>query len=398
MTTKPDRKSKIIGSIIVILIAAGLFVIGTYLSLVFLFSGRLIYFLPMVITFIVFILFLFVRFVFAKKSKGLNWTITACVVVFAGVIVYQEATLYYKNHAGQIGSEVDLRQYQPFTDNSKAVYLGEPINLQLTENLPRLDGATALYPIYAAFVQAVYPKRQYNPYLLADSIVLSTKTSTAYDRLFANKTDIIFVAAPSAEQTARAKSMGLTMELTAIGHEAFVFFVNKSNPINNLSIEQIQAIYSGKLTHWDQLSPKKFLSRGEIIPFQRPQNSGSQSALERIMGDIEIITPIKERVVGGMGGIINQTAEYTNYKNAIGYSYLFFAQTMVANNKIRILKINGIEANHDTISNDTYPFTASFYAVTIKEHKTNDNVDRFIDWILSPQGQTIIEKTGYVPL
>ncbi len=71
---------------------------------------------------------------------------------------------------------------------------------------------------------------------------------------------------------------------------------------------------------------------------------------------------------------------------------------MVSNNKIRILRIEGIEPNKETIKNKSYPLSGAFYAVTVKEHRSNKNVDLLIQWILSSQGQKIIEKTGYLPL
>ena len=108
--------------------------------------------------------------------------------------------------------------------------------------------------------------------------------------------------------------------------------------------------------------------------------------------------PREEEVVGGMGGIIHQTAAYTNYKNAIGFSFLFYTTQMVANEKIRILKIEGIEPNKKTIRNNKYPFSGTFYAVTINENESNKNVNKLIEWILSPQGQRIVEETGYVRL
>lgn len=395
MTKQRSKTDIIISIVVVLLMSAGIFLFGSFLALTFLFSGRLLYFYPMVATFVFFIAFLFAHFVFLKKIKALNYILVGCLVVFLGVVIYKESNILYDNYVGSVSAEVNLWQYRPFYDDSKAVSLNEAATLQLSDNLPRIDGATALYPLYAAFVQAVYPKGDYPPYSRTEPIVVSSKTGKAYDRLFDNQTNIIFVAGPSDEQVARAESLGLTMQLTPIGYEAFVFFVNKSNPIDNLSIAQIQGIYSGQLTHWQEISPQ---ISGKIIPFQRPKNSGSQSALERIMGDTLIITPIEEEVVSGMGGIIERTAEYKNYKKAIGYSYLFFASSMVANDKIKIVNIDGIAANHASIKDKTYPFAAAFYAVTIKEHNNNANIERFIEWILSAQGQKLVEKTGYVPL
>jgi phosphate transport system substrate-binding protein len=204
--------------------------------------------------------------------------------------------------------------------------------------------------------------------------------------------DVIFVARPSKDQLAEAKSKGLELKLTPIGYEAFVFFVNSKNKVDGLSTKQIQDIYSGELTNWQDAGGKK----EKIRAFQRPDNSGSQTMLQKIMEGKNLMTPPKEDVVAGMGGIIERTSSYRNYKNAIGYSFLFFATEMIHNNQINLLKIDGVYPDKNTIKSKEYPFTAELYAVTT--NTKNPNVDSFIEWILSPQGQSLVEKTGYIPV
>ena len=113
------------------------------------------------------------------------------------------------------------------------------------------------------------------------------------------------------------------------------------------------------------------------------------------MGNIPIMEPPKEDVVSGMGGIIEQTAEYRNYENSIGFSFRYFASEMVKNGDIRFLEIDGVYPEIETIRNGTYPFIHEFYAVK-REGNKNPLVDQFIEWILSDQGQELVEKSGYV--
>nr|WP_237163496.1 substrate-binding domain-containing protein [Paenibacillus sp. BIHB 4019] len=171
-----------------------------------------------------------------------------------------------------------------------------------------------------------------------------------------------------------------------------MFFVNSRNEVQDLTLEQIQGIYAGELTNWKQVGGEK----EKIRPFQRRENSGSQTMLQKIMKDKQLIKPIEEDVNVDMGGIIKATANYRNYKNAIGFSFLFYATEMVHEQQIHLLQINGVEANRANIRNGTYPLTAPFYAITAGTD--NPKVQPFIDWILSPQGQYLIEKTGYTPL
>ena len=96
-----------------------------------------------------------------------------------------------------------------------------------------------------------------------------------------------------------------------------------------------------------------------------------------------------------MGGIIDEVSAYKNYNNAIGYTFRYYSTQMVKNNKIRLLEINGVEPTVETIRSGDYPITGDIYAITAGSD--NPHIDTFIDWILSEQGQEILEKTGYVP-
>jgi phosphate transport system substrate-binding protein len=118
--------------------------------------------------------------------------------------------------------------------------------------------------------------------------------------------------------------------------------------------------------------------------------------LETIMGDVQIIEPITENVLTFMLDIVNQTADFRNYRNALGYSFLFYATQMVRNDKIKLLSINNIFPSNETIRNGTYPYAYEFYAITTNTE--NENVNKFIEWILTEQGQYIVERTGYVPI
>jgi len=116
-----------------------------------------------------------------------------------------------------------------------------------------------------------------------------------------------------------ARENGVTVNLTPIGKEAFVFFVNKHNPVSNLTIQQIKGIYSGRITNWKKLGGRN----RNIRAYQRAKNSGSQTILESLLYDELIVEPIKESELTFMLDIINRTAAYRNYNNALGYSFFF---------------------------------------------------------------------------
>ena len=297
-----------------------------------------------------------------------------------------------------------LWQYEPFSEGTKAVSLEEQSTLRFhREDILRLDGATALYPVYAGFVQAVYPQGEYPLYDNTSEgygSVTCSGTVNAYERLITGRTDLIFAAAPSQEQLEMARRAAKELHLTPIGREAFVFFVNSRNPVEGLTVEQIQGIYTGQITNWNQVGGKN----QPIRPFQRLENSGSQSALLRLMDGLPLIEPEKEDRVGGMGGIIQQVASYRNYKNSIGFSFRFYASEMAANNQIRLLALDGVSPTKESIRDGSYPISDSFFAITAAPigapdpRVSNPNLNAFLDWILSEQGQQIVEDSGYVSI
>ena len=295
-----------------------------------------------------------------------------------------------------------LWQYEPFAPDTKAASLDDSSTLTLSEDaLLRLDGATALYPVYAGFVQAVYPQGEYPLYAATEDgcgLVTCSGTVDAYQRLIQGDTDLIFAAAPSQEQLDMAAQAEVELHLTPIGREAFVFFVNSKNPVEGLTVEEVQGIYTGQITNWSQVGGKN----QSIRPFQRQENSGSQSALLRLMEGLPLIEPEQEDRVGDMGGIIRDVADYRNYANAIGFSFRFYASEMEANDQIRLLALDGVAPTKETIRDGSYPISDSFYAVTAAPigqpdpRESDPQLDAFLRWILSEQGQRIIEASGYV--
>jgi phosphate transport system substrate-binding protein len=387
------RTGKILKILISVVLALGISVLVLITLILILFSTqREILGVILCILYVSIIAFLVLWNV--KNSKKVYWLLAVpvmCIAVGAAVIRYD---IYVKN-IPTVNEEFYVRRYEPFRDftreNNLLAKLDGESSLKIIDNLPILDGATALYPVYASFVQAVYPEAEYR---YSDELVLCSTTNGAYENLLEGEVDIIFCAGPSDKQVKQFNDKGLNLKLIPIGKEAFVFFVNKENPVDNVTVENIRGIYSGKIRNWNKLNGKF----QNIRAFQRPENSGSQTMLEKMMGNIPVIKPRKENVSYGMGGIINQVADYRNFSNAIGYSFLFYSTEMVKNDHIKLLAINGVFPSRETIRDQSYPFSYYFYAITVEGIEQNENTELFIEWILSEQGQELIQKTGYLPL
>lgn len=333
--------------------------------------------------------FLFtIPFLWVKNRKRYLYVFlsVACISAMSvgGIIIYDN---YIDSITINTTPSIDVNKYLPFDENSMIVqYNSKTLKFHTNDELPIIDGAAALFPVYSAFINAVYP----NTTRLNDGVFEYNNTVEGYKKLAEKKIDIFIGAQPSKEQVDYAEGLDTIFEYTQIGSEAFVFFVHKDNDINSLTTEQIKGIYSGEITNWKEVGGKD----KEIVPFQRNKNSGSQSMMLRFMGDTPMIAP-KLKESGEMGEIIEDVADYENRESSIGYSFRYYVEGIIKNPNIKLIAIDGINPNVDNIKNKTYPVIAPVYAMTYKDNP-NVNVQKMIEWIKSNEGQMIIEKTGYV--
>ena len=325
--------------------------------------------------------------IWLKKRKKFLIIWCICAAVYGAALGTNFGIIKYnKSITVNTSPNIVIPAYLPFEEDSKIVKTDSK-TLKLTENLPRIDGAAALFPVYSAFVNAVYP----NTTKLHDGIFEYNNTPDGYRLLAEKETDIFIGVYPSDEQRAYAEENQTTFEYTPIGTEAFVFFVHKDNPITNLTTEQIKDIYSGKITNWKDVGGKN----EKIAAFQRNEGSGSQSMLKRFMGDTPITDAPTEMVNDLMAGIIEQVADYKSKTNSIGFSFRYYVEGIIKNPDIKMISIDGIAPTSENIRNGSYPILTPIYAVTYKENQ-NGNVDKLLEWILSDEGQYIINETGYV--
>lgn len=325
--------------------------------------------------------------IWLKKRKKFLIIWCICAAVYGAALGTNFGIIKYnKSITVNTSPNINVYEYLPFDEDSKIVKTDSK-TLKLTENLPRIDGAAALFPVYSAFVNAVYP----NTTKLHDGIFEYNNTPDGYRLLAEKETDIFIGVYPSDEQRAYAEENQTTFEYTPIGTEAFVFFVHKDNPITNLTTEQIKDIYSGKITNWKDVGGKN----EKIAAFQRNEGSGSQSMLKRFMGDTPIADAPTEMVNDLMAGIIEQVADYKSKTNSIGFSFRYYVEGIIKNPDIKMISIDGAAPTSENIRNGSYPILTPIYAVTYKENQ-NGNVDKLLEWILSDEGQYIINETGYV--
>lgn len=327
-----------------------------------------------------------------KSSRTLKQILVIILVISLFAAFNGSVYLLFTGRLGNNFSDttqskmIDVGMFLPHEEDSEIYRIDS--SLKLTDDLPVLDGAAALLPVYAAFIDAVYPDGSvtyeggsfsddnfYGENFAADSKMQYNNTVRGYEAIVQGTTDILFCAAPSEEQMQYALDAGVELIYVPIGLEAFVFFVNENNPVNDLSIEQVRGIYSGEYTNWSQVGGANRV----INPVTRMSGSGSQSAMDAFMGDTEIAPKSPFAIVGA----------------SIGFSFRYYMDGIVGNENVKMLSLDGIYPSAENIRSGAYPVITEFYAI-YRADNTNENIPVLIEWILSEEGQRIIEESGYV--
>ncbi|MBQ7245656.1 MAG: substrate-binding domain-containing protein [Firmicutes bacterium] len=316
-------------------------------------------------------------------------------------------------------SSTDFTGYHVY-DGEKLVELDHPASLTIEgiKNMPVLDGAEACYPIYTAVAKAIYKdidiiesevfdlikeaeKKEWG--LEYDHIfswkynngrvVRFTNSVEGYGALIEHDVDLFFGARPSANQKEMATIYNEQIISQPIGREAFVFFVEEDNPVENLTSEEVRKIYSGEITNWKEVGGKN----QKIIAFQRPEDSGSQVMMKYFMGEVPLMEPDTITMVNAMGGVIENVKQYHNEAGAIGYTFRYFLEGLNQEKGVKMLSVDGVYPSVENIKTGAYPVLASLVCAGLA---SNDSpyVQQVLDFLLSDDGQKIIEETGYGPL
>ena len=167
-----------------------------------------------------------------------------------------------------------------------------------------------------------------------------------------------------------------------VAKDALSIYLNPGNPIGNLSMEQLENIYTGKFSNWTEVGGND----QPIYLSSRSPNSGTYSYFkEHVLNGNAFSDSI--HIYTTTNSIIKSIEEKPY---AIGYGGIAYGEN------IRHAQINGIEPTVENVKKNVYPISRYLYFYTIDTPK--GAVKDFIDWVLSHDGQTVVAKSGYVPL
>ena len=197
------------------------------------------------------------------------------------------------------------------------------------------------------------------------------------------------------EEVESAKSGGIDPQEIVIARDAIAVIVHPDNPVQNLTMEQVSQIFQGKINNWKEVGGED----RQIVRISRETNSGTHVYfLEAVirLGDSEskTIFAADTLLLPSSEGIISEVGDNPN---AIGYDGLGYVTPHVK--VVGIAEEEGGEyvlPSAETVNAGTYPISRDLYMYTDKE--PGEAVRTYLDWILSPEAQTIVTDLGFVPV
>jgi phosphate transport system substrate-binding protein len=167
-----------------------------------------------------------------------------------------------------------------------------------------------------------------------------------------------------------------------VAKDALSIYVNPENPVKNFTLDQLKQIFTGLINNWQKLGG----NNESILPVIRPANSGTHFYFkEHVLEGEEYCNSAVVR--NTTNDVIN---EVLKNKNAIGYGGIGYGRQIIH------AKVGGTAPTEENVRNDSYPIIRYLHFYTL--NTPEGNIKNFIDWVLSSEGQEIVERSGYIPL
>ena len=266
------------------------------------------------------------------------------------------------------------------------------------KEMPIIDGSTSTYP----FTEMVYENLFSNGRLHPQKPAKHSKSHITYQRLINGEIDMSFASVyPASDILAMAEEKGVEIELIPIAYDAMIFFTNKDNPIEGLTSEQISNIYvNDAYENWNELGGTNAL----LYPYCRNNDSGSHAQMERhFLNGNEINEKIRrESTSVTMSNVLTdviaaKTEEPLGY--GLGYSIYYYYHNVdsVLDTKrhLKLLAINGVYPDDNTIADGSYPLSNYTYIAIRKDTPKDSPTRRMAEFMLTEAGQMCVEGAGF---
>ena len=175
---------------------------------------------------------------------------------------------------------------------------------------------------------------------------------------------------------------------TPVALDALAVFVHKSNPIKELTLEQIAKVYTGQITNWNQLGGKS----AQVVLYGRENSSGTYEYFKEHVLNKADFAP-RTQTLQGTAAVINAVSKDPN---SIGYGGIAYAQDIRAIPVRKDASSAPVEPTQDNVKNGTYPISRSLFFYWVDS--ASPDLKQFVQWCTTPAGQKVVTDVGYFPL
>ncbi len=188
------------------------------------------------------------------------------------------------------------------------------------------------------------------------------------------------------EEIEQAKAKGVEPKEFTVARDGIAIVINPQSPIEDLTTEQLRQIYTGEATNWNQVGGPD----AKITVLSRESSSGTYVFFqEHVLDKQDYAASV--RLMPATSGIIQSVSQD---EWAVGYVGLGYAEQ--AGGKVKVLRVDGVEANEANVLDGSYPIARPLHLYTNGEPQ--GNVKKFVDFCLGEKGQAIVREQGYVTL
>jgi len=253
------------------------------------------------------------------------------------------------------------------------------INLAVAAENVVIKGSTTVLPIAQVALEA-YMKAH-------PGVNISLSGGGSGDGIKAlidNSTDIATSSREiKAKEVELARSKGVNPVAHAVAIDALTPIVHPKNRINGLTIDQLSQIYQGKIKNWKEVGGDDL----QIVVVSRDSSSGTFESWGQLVLNNAKVTP-KAQMQASSGAVVQAVSKNRYAIAYVGIGYI--------NKSVKALTVNGIQASAKTALSKEYPIARPLYMYT--NGQPTGEAANFIKFVLSPAGQKLVAKEGFVPI
>ena len=295
----------------------------------------------------------------------------------------------------------DLTESQKMTTTSKATETEviettahttaavESTKVNLPVDFPSIDSSTARIPI----TQALYTLFV-GEYGLTGPEPICSKTHGAWLNLIDGKVDMIFAVAPTDEEKQYLNEKDVDVVMRLYGCDGLVFMGNSSNPVKNLTQDEIKGIYRGEITNWSELGGPD----AKINAYYREDQSGSQRFFEDLVWKGEELPDFSSLNMYVEDDMSDITYTVISDPYAIGFNIMSYINIEFSDPNLMLFSVDGVAPSTPTLADGSYPYITQAYIIIRADEPEDSSARWMFNWFGCEKSREILQSNSSLSL